>query len=83
MLNARLGHGAQFDIAIKAEGRDGQVPVPAEMALGLPQHVGIGNGAIIGGIGDEKGLFALLLRSRFHIGMKNNPDFIFPSFERM
>ncbi|MNS86145.1 hypothetical protein D3C72_1200400 [compost metagenome] len=44
MFNAGRIEALQQDFAVKAERRNRDVPVPAEMALRLAQHVAIGNG---------------------------------------
>ncbi len=83
MLYARHLKPAQHDLAVDTERRHGDVPVPAEMALRLAQHVAVRNGRIVGRPWDEERLFRLPSRAGRDAGMDQHLQRVFTRLQRL
>ena len=77
MFDAGCIEALQQDFAVKAERGNRDIPVPAEMALRLAQHVAIGNRRIAGVIGNIKRLPRLPFRAGGDVGMEMDADGVF------
>ena len=76
-LDPRRLQPAQRYRAVKSERRDSDIPVPAEMALRLAQHVAVGDGRIAGMVGDVEGLLLLQGGADCNAGMQHDAERVF------
>ncbi|MNU70263.1 hypothetical protein D3C71_596650 [compost metagenome] len=70
----------QGDFAVEAERCDREVPVPAEMALRLAQHIAIGDRAVFRKRQIER-LSGLTLRACFYAGMEEDANDVFAGLD--
>ena len=74
VLDASPVEPAEPDRAVETQRRDRDVPVPAEMALRLAQHVAVGDGRIAGMVGNVEGLPGLLVGTRRDARLEDDAD---------
>src|SRR5690606_695154 len=82
MLDARDVQLAQRNLAIDAERRYGDVPVPTEMALGLAQHVAVRDRRIAWMPRHEERLLGLPTSARRDARMDQHLQAILPGLQR-
>lgn len=74
MFDARGFELLQRDRPVEAERGNGNVPVPAEMALRLAQHVAVGDRRIAGAVGNVERLLLLSRSADSDVGGEDDAD---------